>query len=702
MRQFTSDHVTGFELFSHLEPRRLLALTSPLPDIASLENADNPVARITTAFGDIDIELFRGIYPGTVENFINYIEDGDFDQTFFHRLVAGFILQGGGFRFDDADGLSPVPADPPIADEFNRSNVQRTLSMARPDNEPDSATSQFWINLEDNSDVFDGEGVTVFGKVITDESWIVVQTIANLPAVDMSANPAFAGDFAGNFTSVPGGPNPSESTLVLVQDIELIKPAGTTRFYDEAVQYPEGFAGSTINEFLPIGNPNDQAVHYQVIARAETPQGLPGNGYTWFRDRVIATGEIAAHSRGGITISRFGEGGAPSLDDLVPQGVPYALEVRSTLPVSVNLSHYDFGASTGENFDSRLSDTWTFGEANKLNGAVSQFLVWYNPHPDPVSFTVTFTLDSGATSTTTVTTDGYRRGGLNINELGILPDNASFSVQIVADAEVAVALTGYDIRGDRTGFTEFGTMGEGSTRGVLPMGNASVSAQQFVSFFNPSESDSAAITLVFSFSDGSDDLVLTPPSLNLAAGRRRVFNVGDITEIADGRRFTLRYSSGEVPIYAHARNAQFSDEVRYPVGVDAATRWHYAEGFTDPARAGTDVFETLSLFNPNFGAMGRADAAAVITLQIYYVNGLQINEPFTIQPGGRLDINIHQLQSVLDAANINSQFYYSLSVVSDVPIVSQFWHHDLTLGGLQPSGGFGELGMPAGDIVRLG
>src|SRR5690606_22377048 len=127
--------------------------------------------------------------------------------------------------------------------------------------------------------------------------------------------------------SVPAGTDVTESLLVRINDAEIIKAANVSSFYTVQVYYPEGFTGSTISEFLPMGNPGDSTLHYQVIVRAEVPNGDIGASSGWFRDRVISTGSIAARSRGGITISQFGQGGAPGVNDLVPQGVPYAIEV---------------------------------------------------------------------------------------------------------------------------------------------------------------------------------------------------------------------------------------------------------------------------------------------------------------------------------------------------------------------------------------
>ena len=105
----------------------------------------------------------------------------------------------------------------------------------------------------------------------------------------------------------------------------------------------------------------------------------------------------------------------------------------------------DFGTSTGEAFVSELSETWTFADATKLTGSINQFLVWYNPDAVPVNVDITFILSDGTTRTTDVTTDRFRRGGINLNEMGSIPNDSSFSIKVEADREIVVALTGYDV-----------------------------------------------------------------------------------------------------------------------------------------------------------------------------------------------------------------------------------------------------------------
>jgi len=121
---------------------------------------------LQTSLGDVEIELFDKQAPKTVANFLNYVNSGDYDSSFFHRLEPGFVLQGGGFQF--IDGLTiNIPVNPPVMNEPGVSNVRGTIAMAKLSGDPDSATSQWFINLADNSANLDNQngGFTVFGQV---------------------------------------------------------------------------------------------------------------------------------------------------------------------------------------------------------------------------------------------------------------------------------------------------------------------------------------------------------------------------------------------------------------------------------------------------------------------------------------------------------------------------------------------------------
>jgi cyclophilin family peptidyl-prolyl cis-trans isomerase len=140
----------------------------------------NPVVIINTTMGDITVELDAENAPNTTENFLAYVDDGYFADTTFHRVIPGFMIQGGGITADMRDKPSKRA---PIQNEANNGlkNDRGTLAMART-NDPHSATSQFFVNHKDNdflnfrSESMQGWGYAVFGKVV--DGMDVVDTIA--------------------------------------------------------------------------------------------------------------------------------------------------------------------------------------------------------------------------------------------------------------------------------------------------------------------------------------------------------------------------------------------------------------------------------------------------------------------------------------------------------------------------------------------
>lgn len=134
--------------------------------------------RLQTNLGNIDIELDFDKAPKSAANFEQYVKDGHFDGTLFHRVINGFMIQGGGLLPD----MSPKPTREPIENEADNGlkNVAGSVAMART-NDPHSATSQFFINVADNafldhsSPTPQGWGYCVFGKVV--DGMDVVNTI---------------------------------------------------------------------------------------------------------------------------------------------------------------------------------------------------------------------------------------------------------------------------------------------------------------------------------------------------------------------------------------------------------------------------------------------------------------------------------------------------------------------------------------------
>lgn len=189
--------------------------------VGSTVQAD-PLVRVSTSYGSFTIELFDEAAPDTVSNFLGYVDRGDFARSLFHRSVADFVVQAGAYQWqrDCATGMDPttcsvisIPTQGAVQNEPGRSNVRGTLAMAKVDGFPNSATSQWFINLADNSDLDERNGgFTVFGQVLGD-GLAVADAINDLPIIRVS----------GGVTELPvrdfniqGTQLPVEANLVLI------------------------------------------------------------------------------------------------------------------------------------------------------------------------------------------------------------------------------------------------------------------------------------------------------------------------------------------------------------------------------------------------------------------------------------------------------------------------------------------------------
>ena len=163
-------------------PSVLLAALAAAAGLPAVARADDPVVRFTTSIGAIDVQLLPGSAPRTVSNFLRYVSRKDYDGTFFHRSVSGFVIQGGGYRWVDGKA-APIAADPPVVNEPGVSNLRGTLAMAKTDGNPSSATNQWFFNEGDNSANLDQQngGFTVFGRVTSADGLKVMDAIAALP-----------------------------------------------------------------------------------------------------------------------------------------------------------------------------------------------------------------------------------------------------------------------------------------------------------------------------------------------------------------------------------------------------------------------------------------------------------------------------------------------------------------------------------------
>lgn len=179
--------------------------------------------RLHTTKGDIDILLYPDATPVTVDNFLNYVEDGLYADSFFHRAPQDFVVQGGGFRHSAAAGYNKVPTFPAIVNEPGLSNVRGTVAMAKLGGDPNSATSQFFFNLGDNTANLDSQngGFTVFGR-LSPSSLDVIDSINSLPeddyTISVDGTPVDFEDVPVDVESAPASLDPAQ--LVKITSVD--------------------------------------------------------------------------------------------------------------------------------------------------------------------------------------------------------------------------------------------------------------------------------------------------------------------------------------------------------------------------------------------------------------------------------------------------------------------------------------------------
>lgn len=163
----------------------IVALICLTASIACAEGKKNPVVTMETSLGNVKIELFEKEAPISVKNFLEYTKSGFYAGTIFHRVIPGFMAQGGGFTSD----RKQKPTNAPIKNEAANGlkNDRGTIAMART-SAPDSATAQFFINVVNNGMLNrpnpDGAGYAVFGKVI--EGMDVVDKIVSVKTTNVN------------------------------------------------------------------------------------------------------------------------------------------------------------------------------------------------------------------------------------------------------------------------------------------------------------------------------------------------------------------------------------------------------------------------------------------------------------------------------------------------------------------------------------
>ena len=206
-------------MFHRIATRISAVIATALALASAPAFAANPQVELDTTQGKIRIELYPDAAPKTVENFLKYVKDKFYDGTQFHRVIDGFMIQGGGFTTE----FYQKPTRPPVVNEAEMSskagikNVPGTIAMARTA-DPNSATSQFFINVGNNvplnfrSPDPGGIGYTAFGKVI--DGMDVVDKIAKVAKGGAKVPPG-----------TPMSPADVPSTPVVITSARIVEPA---------------------------------------------------------------------------------------------------------------------------------------------------------------------------------------------------------------------------------------------------------------------------------------------------------------------------------------------------------------------------------------------------------------------------------------------------------------------------------------------
>jgi peptidyl-prolyl cis-trans isomerase A (cyclophilin A) len=191
--------------------------------------ANATVVEVRTNVGNFQINLFDNDTPATTGNFLSYVNSGEYAANTVHRSVPGFVIQMGGFQYNNSFPPDAIATGAAVINEPVFSNLRGTIAMAKLGGDPNSATSQFFVNLANNAANLDAQngGFTVFGQVL-DNGMDVVDQIAAIDRFN------FGGTFAelplSNYTAADGANNviPTDSNLVVITDIVVVDQAVTT------------------------------------------------------------------------------------------------------------------------------------------------------------------------------------------------------------------------------------------------------------------------------------------------------------------------------------------------------------------------------------------------------------------------------------------------------------------------------------------
>lgn len=467
---------------------------------------------------------------------------------------------------------------------------------------------------------------------------------------------------------------PSNLATTLYQ----IRPALTYRAF-----YPEGWANEqTIDQFIPMVNPNDVAVHFVVIAHYERrPTGDAGAPLSI----VLAEGDIAPQSRGGVSITTRGGIGR----SLVELNRGYALEVQSDGPLGAVLSHYDnfnpqlpaAGVATGEALTSLTSRSWYFSQVIKNPGSNFEFLLFFNPNDQAATVTVSFLRDGGQTASATFPVYANSRWGLAINDLPALT-NGTYGVVVTSDIGIVGAQSAYttDGRGDSSIGLPGETGGAAPTFGTFPFIDRTPGITASLAFINPNDVDT---TVHLTGRNEAGDTV----TVDLFVAAKTVATTDVSWAGTDVTPLSVDYTSDQpVAGTVFQNSTDRGDSTFYPANVRAATEWAVADAYLNRSQVGDRYFEHLNVFNAS-------DTAATVSIDFLLYDfrspvgqangGRSIRVTRTYNLGARefVSIPVHAPDSVVVTFDNRPEVHFSIVASSTNPLYVTFTHWDLNQGG---------------------
>lgn len=553
--------------------------------------------------------------------------------------------------------LDPRTGDGTIGD---RIDVARDRDLFR-FTTPNRAGRIFVQVLTPNGSVLDGS-VTILNAAT--ETAVVTRDFDGIPGV--TANVQFDGQASTTYYVIVSGiGNSTGSYTIKVNALPV-----TTQLI-----YPEGYATTKIREFVPVVNSNNFDVNYRVILRYDdnTP------------DLLAATRTARANSRDGITIINAEGYRIPGLI----LNKAYSIIIEADAQLGATFAHYDFGATLGEAFTERTSNSWTFPRVERDAASIRDYLVVYNPNNFAMTLTLTaYQVEGNAPITIVKTVAPQKRGGFSINgELTlptgifglVLTSRASNPANESANIGIIASLSHYNLA-DGSGFGALGDPDGGSTRGALGTITNGPTASSDLTFLNPTDRP-ITVNLIGQYVRAS--LPAINFTFDVPAGSVRTFT-GAGLGITDDQPVGLTYTTTTAPIVAIVNEVRYGDGDASQSTNTAGTNFFYGDAFIDARDAGVKTFDFLYVYNPTA-------AGSTINVRLIFADG---TAPFTtsisVGANGYGELRIHELPVITGRAG---NTYYSVQTTSNNPFMTWMTHYDLRI-----NGGYTQNAVPFGIL----